>query len=111
MGNVFIDYVTTTEDPEKGQKLKDYNAQGLPAQNLGFRSDLDSIKTYSDAIGQIQGEYKSQLELGTTSAADCEKLIAEMQKRMEQNKKQEVWDLLQEQFTEFCEAHPENFAE
>ncbi|MDD4688164.1 MAG: ABC transporter substrate-binding protein [Eubacteriales bacterium] len=111
MGNVFIDYVTTTEDPEKGSKLKEYNAKGIPAQNLGFSPDLESLKTYTDALKQIQGEYKLQLELGTTSKAQSEKLIAEMQERMEQNKKQEVWDELQKQFTEFCDANPQNFAE
>ncbi len=111
MGNVFIGAVTSTEDPEKGQKLKEYNESATPSQELGFQANLDEIKTYSDALSQIYGEFDSQLKLGTTSAADCEKLIAEMQKRMEENKKQEVWDMLQEQFTEFCEAHPENFAE
>lgn len=109
MGNVFIDYVTTTEDPEKGQKLKEYNDSAIPAQSLGFSPNLDEIKTYTDSLKTIQSEYKSQLELGTTSAAQCEKLIDEMQSRMEQNKKQEVWDELQRQFTEFCESHPENF--
>jgi len=111
MGNVFIDYVTTTEDPEKGSKLKEYNTLGKPAQTLGFLSDMDAYKTYTDAMTQIVNEYKSQLTLGTTSAEQSDKLIEEMQKRLEQNKKQEVWDELQKQFTEFCEAHPENFAE
>ncbi len=109
MGNVFIDYVTTDEDPYKGDKLKEYNNKAIPAQTLGFQANLDDLKTYTDALSQIQGEYKSQLELGTLSAKDCDKLIKEMQKRMDKNKKKEVWNELQKQFDEFCKEHPENF--
>ena len=94
--NQFMNYVMSSEDPEKFVKFEQYNASALPLNNLGFvfngtDPQIDSIIA---TCKEITNQYTPRLFSGSTDpeatlaemvkkqdAAKVDVLIAEMQKQ------------------------------
>ena len=95
-GNQFLNYLWTTEDPDKWQKYLEYNDTAVKSNSLGFIPDLEPIKTEIAAVTNVWAEFMPGLETGSTDPevyvpranakfkeAGLDKIIAEMQKQFD----------------------------
>ena len=99
-GNTFINYLTENEQDDKVDKMKQYNDELLPVENLGFKFDASSLKTETGACLNIKAEFSNALveapdnyeELlaeykAKLKSAGADKIVAEAQKQYDEWKK------------------------
>jgi putative aldouronate transport system substrate-binding protein len=93
-GNQFLNYLWTTEDPNKWKNYLTYNKSAVASNSLGFIPDYESVKTEVAALTSVWAEFVPGLETGSTdpatyvprAIAKCkeagiDKVIAEIQKQ------------------------------
>ncbi|UKS27247.1 ABC transporter substrate-binding protein [Paenibacillus sp. HWE-109] len=96
LGNQFLNYLWTNEDPNKWQKFKDFNAKGVKSPALGFAFNSEPVKNEIAACANIANQYGPALSAGTVDpdevipkfleklkAAGVDKIIAEKQKQLD----------------------------
>lgn len=96
LGNQFLNYIWTTEDPQKWDKFKQYNSTAISSPALGFAFNADSVKTEVGAIANVRKQYDRSIETGSVDpdkiipeyrakliASGLEKVIAEKQKQLD----------------------------
>ena len=96
-GNQFINYLFPTEDPQKWDKFKQFNASAKVSPLMGFNFDAEPVKTELAAIVNIKKQYFPLLETGKGNpdevlpqmtskmkAAGLDKVLAEMQKQVDE---------------------------
>ncbi len=99
-GNTFINYLTEKEQADKVDKMKQYNDELLPVENLGFKFDASSLKTETGACLNIKAEFSNALveapdnyeELlaeyrAKLKSAGADKIVAEAQRQYDEWKK------------------------
>lgn len=99
-GNTFINYLTENEQIDKVDKMKQYNDELLPVENLGFKFDASSLKTETGACLNIKAEffevlvdapenYEAILEeyKAKLKSAGSDKIVAEAQRQYDEWKK------------------------
>ena len=65
IGNVYLDYVTQYEDPDKLEKLKKFSDSGIDSRvNKYLAEENDDLEQFSEEIKQVNAKYKKQLVLG-----------------------------------------------
>lgn len=69
MGNIFLNYVFKSEDPNKLKNLEDFNKTALAMNNLGFSLDSEPIKTEQAACANVYSEYYEDLKRGLVDPA------------------------------------------
>lgn len=97
LGNQLIEYTWTNEDPDKAQKLKDFNKDAVESKISGFSFNSEPVKTEQAAISNVVKQYVQSLESGSVDidsvypkfisalkAAGVDKLIAEKQKQIDE---------------------------
>lgn len=100
LGNVFIDYLKTTDDPEKLTKLKEFNEKGIVRDGTGFVFDSSTV---SHLIPQITDAMKPYGNIGAYGSVDIE-YDAEMDKyyaALEKTPIKQVQEEMQKQYDEF----------
>lgn len=91
-GNMFLNYLLPNEQPDKFEKLAEYNQSGEPMPTLGFSFDAEPVKIESSACLNVIDEFRVLLESGATDPdvelpkfieklkqAGSDRVIAEMQ--------------------------------
>ncbi len=100
LGNVFIDYLKTTDDPEKLTKLKEFNEKGIVRDGTGFVFDSSAV---SHLIPQITDAMKPYGNIGGYGSVDID-YDAEMDKyyaALEKTPIKQVQEEMQKQYDEF----------
>lgn len=100
LGNVFIDYLKTTDDPEKLTKLKEFNEKGIVRDGTGFVFDSSTV---SHLIPQITDAMKPYGNIGAYGSVDID-YDAEMDKyyaALEKTPIKQVQEEIQKQYDEF----------
>ncbi len=100
LGNVFIDYLKTTDDPEKLTKLKEFNEKGIVRDGTGFVFDSSTV---SHLIPQITDAMKPYGNIGAYGSVDID-YDAEMDKyyaALEKTPIKQVQEEMQKQYDEF----------
>ena len=104
LGNVFIDYLKTTDDPEKLTKLKEFNEKGIVRDGTGFVFDSSTV---SHLIPQITDAMKPYGNIGAYGSVDID-YDAEMDKyyaALEKTPIKQVQEEMQKQYDEFLKSH------
>jgi putative aldouronate transport system substrate-binding protein len=96
LGNQFLNYIWTTEDPQKWDKFKQFNSTAIPSPALGFTFNADPVKTEVGAIANVIKQYDRSLGTGSVDpakilpeyqaklkASGLDKVIAEKQKQLD----------------------------
>ena len=100
LGNVFIDYLKSTDDPEKLTKLKEFNEMGKVREGTGFVFDSSSV---SHLIPQIIDAMKPYGNIGAYGSVDID-YDTEMEKyysALEKTPIKQVQEEMQKQYNEF----------
>jgi len=90
--NQFMNYVMSSEDPDKFVNFTNYNESAVPMNNLGFVFNGSEVDNYVSAIRAVSQQYTPRLFSGASDpaallpeflekldAAGADELIAEMQ--------------------------------
>ncbi|MFF2090795.1 ABC transporter substrate-binding protein [Paenibacillus sp. NPDC058174] len=96
-GNQFLNYLWDTEDPQKWEKLREFNNGVKKSIALGFTVNADKIKTEGAVIQSILKQYDPVLDTGMVDpdkilpeyiellkAAGIDKIIADKQLQFDQ---------------------------
>lgn len=97
-GNVFLNYLTKGEDPNKMQQLSDFNRNAKRPQHYGFLFDPKPIQKELTACGVVTQEYRPQPILG---GVDPEPVIEEYRLKLKEAGIDKVVKELQRQYSAF----------
>ncbi len=97
-GNQFLNYLWDTEDPQKWEKFKSFNEEGIASPGLGFTFDGEAVKTEIAALVNIRTEYDSALNVG---AVDPNEVLPNYIEKMKAAGLDDVLAEKQRQFDEF----------
>lgn len=100
LGNVFIDYLKTTDDPEKLVKLKEFNEKGKVREGTGFVFDSSSVSHLIPQIIDAMTPYGNIGAYGSVEV-DYDAKIKEYYDMLEKTPIKEVKDEMQKQYNEF----------
>ena len=75
VGNTKLQYVLTTEDPEKNALLQSFADDAIPTASLGFRFIKDPVSDKIDAVNKVVREMCLPLMCGSVDPDDPEKGI------------------------------------
>lgn len=100
MGNVFLNYLTEGEDPEKVEKLQEFNATAKKHDFYGFVFDPSPVQQQIAAVTAVDKEYGSQVSCG---AMPIEPTFTEYRNKLKQAGVQDVIDEIQRQYDKFLE--------
>ena len=102
IGNVFIDYLTETEDPNKLEDLKKFNDSAKSATVNKFMTAKDDDAEFRDTeITAVIGDYKKQCALGVV---DPETTIKEFNKQLEKCGIKEQLKWIQDQYDDYLKT-------
>ena len=105
IGNVFLDYLLPTEDPQKLELLKAYNDRAVDSPVNTFMpaavTDPD-LKQKKLEISNTVSNYKKQLILG---AVDVEPTLTEFLEMLEKAGIEDVIKNVEAEYTEFMKAN------
>ena len=81
IGNVFLDYLTKNEDPNKLVKLKEFNDSAKPAKVNKFWLVQDAeMERVSTEISNVQDKYYKQLVMGVVDPSVIDEFNAQLEK-------------------------------
>lgn len=98
VSNVFLNYTTTEEDPEKLTKLKEFDESAVLLPSAGFTFNTEPVQQYVASCATVEAQYKKQIAVGAVS---FEEKWPEFKKKLEEAGFEKVKDELQKQYTEF----------
>ena len=81
VGNTKLQYVLTTEDPEKNAKLQEYALDAPMTASYGFRFDKNKAETL-EAVEDVVKEYARPLMVGAVDPDDPEKGLEAFRKAL-----------------------------
>ncbi|GIQ68019.1 extracellular solute-binding protein [Xylanibacillus composti] len=99
LGSMFLNNLWETEDPQKWEQYKEFNASGTVSPGLGFTFNAEPVKTQVAQIVNVRKEYDAQLDTGAVNpdevlpryiekleAAGLRDIIAEKQRQFDEFK-------------------------
>jgi len=98
IGNVFIDYLAPHEDPQKHEKLLEFNRNAMNVKCNLFRFDSTSYEQIDAACAAVKKQYGNQCILG---AMDPEPIIEEYISKLKAAGIEELRDGVQKQYDEY----------
>lgn len=102
IGNIFLDYVLTSEDPTKLEQLQNYNQIAVDRKPNGFSPEQDDeMERIKTEIDNVVDKYKKQL---STGAVDPDGVIEEFNEQLNQCGMQEYIDWLQGQYDAYLQT-------
>ncbi len=97
-GNVFLNYLTKGEDPEKVEKLKAFNAEAKKPMDYGFKFDKTPVEMEIAAVSTVMNEYRKQVSMGSM---DPEPIMQEYTKKLKTAGIDKIVEEAQKQYDEF----------
>ncbi|MBE5039159.1 ABC transporter substrate-binding protein [Ructibacterium gallinarum] len=102
IGNVFLDYLTTAEEPDKLEQLKQFNAEAKDSRVNKFLLEAnDDVEQRQAEISNVIDKYKKQLVVG---AVDPETTIPEFLEQLDVVGVQEQIQYNQEQYDAYLKT-------
>lgn len=99
LGSMFLNNLWETEDPQKWEQYKEFNASGSVSPGLGFTFNAEPVKTQVAQIVNVRKEYDPSLDTGAVNpdevlpryiekleAAGLRDIIAEKQRQFDEFK-------------------------
>ncbi|SEB48965.1 ABC transporter substrate-binding protein [Paenibacillus sp. GP183] len=96
LGNQFLNYLMSNENPQKWELFKAFNAKGVKSPGLGFSFDAEPVKSEIAAVANVGKQYQSAIRTGSVEpeakiaeflakqkAAGVDKIITEKQKQFD----------------------------
>ncbi len=102
IGNVFIDYITTNDEPDKLAALKEFNEKAIKRKANGFSFDPRGFENIIASVGKVTDKYGG---IGAEGSVDID-YEAIYNKRTEELYKagmQTLIDAMQKQYDEYLE--------
>lgn len=103
IGNVFIDYITTKDDPNKLIDLKAFNENAIKREVNAFSFNPEGLELTMAEISKVYSKYGTIGALGSVEV-DYSAVAAEMHKELNAAGLQELIDEMQKQYTEYLKA-------
>ncbi len=101
MGNTFLNYLTTTDDPQKNEKLLAFNEEAIFNPAVGFKVDNTPIELELVAVNGVKSQFRNQAVLG---AVDPDTVIPEYCARMKEAGIDKVVAEVQRQYDEYIKT-------
>lgn len=98
MGNVFINYITDAESPDKYKNFLEFNQKAKPSRFLGFSFDTEPVKSQAIAVSSVISEYTDQYKYGFVPIS---KSYDEFMSKMKKAGSDEVFEELKKQYDEW----------
>lgn len=100
IGNVFIDYITTDDDPNKLTDLKEFNEKALKREANSFSFDPAGLEMVLAELSKVSTKYGI---IGAEGSVDLDykAIDAERTKELYDAGLQDLIDAMQEQYTEY----------
>lgn len=96
-GNVFINYLTEGEAPDKMEALAEFNQNAKKPTHYGFKFDKTPVEMEIAAVNTVMSEYRKQVIMGSMDpepvmkeyneklkAAGIDKIVSEAQKQLDE---------------------------
>ena len=100
VGNTKLQYVLTTEDPEKNAKLQEYALDAPMTASYGFRFDKKKAETL-EAVEEVVREYARPLMVGAVDPDDPEKGLEAFRKALKEAGVDELKAEVERQYEEW----------
>jgi len=97
-GDQFKDYLLSNEAPDKWEKFKAYNEQGLVLNSLGFVFNEEPVSSQSSACKNVVTTYSRQLMCG---AVDVDPIIKKFEKELKDSGVDELIAEMQRQYDDW----------
>ena len=104
VGDVTLQKVLETEDPEKNPKLIEFAADATETASLGFRFNKKKLKDETDKVNEAVKTYFNPLMCGATDPDDPEKGIEAGKKALKEAGIDKLRDAAQEQYEKWKNA-------
>ena len=104
VGNTKLQYVLTTEDPEKNAKLQEYALDAPMTASYGFRFDKKKAETL-EAVEEVVREYARPLMVGAVDPDDPEKGLEAFRKALKEAGVDELKAEVERQYEEWKSAN------
>jgi putative aldouronate transport system substrate-binding protein len=101
LGNQFLNYLMSNENPKKWELFKEFNAKGIKSPALGFSFDADPVKSEIAAVTNISKQYEAAIRTGSV---EPEAKIAEYLKKIKAAGADKIIEEKQKQFDAFLAA-------
>ncbi len=101
MGNTFLNYLTTSDDPQKNEKLLAFNDEAIFNPAVGFKVDNAPIELELVAVNGVKSQFRNQAVLG---AVDPDTVIPEYSKRAKEAGIDKVVAEVQRQYDEYIKT-------
>lgn len=98
VGDQFLDYLLKSEDPEKWDKFKAFNDEGVAVRDFGFVFDASAVKNELAACENVRAAYENAIQFG---AVDPDTAIPEYRNKLMEAGVQKVIDETNRQYAEF----------
>ncbi|CDZ23432.1 hypothetical protein CCDG5_0289 [[Clostridium] cellulosi] len=95
LGNQFINYLTTTQDPNLWKSYEEYNDKATALPSLGFIFDPTPVKDQVNSCSNTVTAYYKQLFYGT---CDVDKTVSAFKKELKANGVDELLSEMQKQY-------------
>lgn len=97
-GNVFLNYLTEGEDPDKVKNLKEFNAEAKKPMDYGFQFDKTPVEMEIAAVRTVMSEYRKQVIMGSM---DPEPIMKDYADKLKAAGIDKIIDEAQAQYDEF----------
>lgn len=101
LGNIFLNYLTTKDDPEKYEKFKEFNKEAIYNSAMAFTPDLSALELEKVAVNGVKTQYRNQALLG---AVDPDTVIPEYVQKLKEAGIDKLIDSIQKQYDEFLKG-------
>ena len=104
VGDVTLQKVLETEDPEKNPKLIEFAKDATETASLGFRFNKKKLKDETDAVNEVIRTYFNPLMCGAVDPDDPEKGIEAAKKALQDAGIETLREAAQEQYEQWKKA-------
>lgn len=103
IGNIFLDYLIPGEDPDKYEKLKEYNKVAMDSKSNYFvLSDDPELERLQQEVKTVVDKYRKQC---ITGAVDPESILPEFRQQLEAVGMPRMLEIVDEQWQEFLKDY------
>ena len=104
VGNTKLQYVLTTEDPEKNAKLQEYALDAPMTASYGFRFDKTKAEKLVDAVEDVVKQYARPLMVGAVDPDDPELGLEVFRKALKEAGVDDLKDEVERQYKEWKDS-------
>ena len=104
VGNTKLQYVLTTEDPEKNAKLQEYALDAPMTASYGFRFDKTKAEKLVDAVEDVVKQYARPLMVGAVDPDDPELGLEAFRKALKEAGVDDLKDEVERQYKEWKDS-------